>query len=182
MLLQRQNIDINVADSGGQTALFRAAKAGNEQATGLPLNCPDIEENILDGDYLTRYGMQFLKVMWLLSTSSFGVRSSISSRRMNVYHHIAAVDECYHTIFKVLLVSGTVNRHAADPEGRSALWYAVRRHNCAAVRPLIKSHENVGRQDVDGVTHLDLAVAQGDDDIVRIILKLTAQHRALWAK
>ena len=41
MLLLRQNINISAADSGGQTALFHEAKAGNEQATGLPLNCPD---------------------------------------------------------------------------------------------------------------------------------------------
>ena len=53
ILLRDSRIDINIADSCGQTALFHAAKAGNEKATKLLLMRPDIEANGLDKNYLT---------------------------------------------------------------------------------------------------------------------------------
>lgn len=179
MLLQRQNIDINVADSGEQIALFHAVKAGNEKATGLLLNCPDSEANVLDRNYLTllwHAGSQghvavVNKLLWCSIIEFCPQNERLSP--------LIAADECYHTIFKVLLESGKVNHNATDPEGRSALWYAVRRYSCAAVRLLIKSRVGARRQDVDGVTPLDLAVVQGDEDLVQMLPKTTAYHRAL---
>ncbi len=61
----------------------------------------------------------------------------------------------------------------------SALSYAVRRGSRAAVRRLLESGADAGIPHVGGVTPLNMAVAQGDEAIVRMILKDTLHHREL---
>ncbi|KAJ1713239.1 hypothetical protein NYO67_4571 [Aspergillus flavus] len=180
LLLQRQDIDINMADAASQTALFHATKAGNEQATGLLLNRPDLKAHVLDANYVT-------PVWYAAAGGHEGVVNQLLQcpliefrpRNERLSPLITAVDKCHHSVFEILLLSGKVDQHAADPEGRSALWYAVRRRNYAAVQLLIESGVDAGRPGVDGTTPLSLAVAQGDEDLVRMLLKVTASYRLL---
>ncbi|PLB48211.1 ankyrin, partial [Aspergillus steynii IBT 23096] len=83
---------------------------------------------------------------------------------------IIALDKGHYSIFKALLESGKFDHDATDAGGRSALGYAVRRRNYEAVRLLIESGVDAGRQEAAGITPLNMAVAQGDEDIVRVLL------------
>lgn len=179
-LLQRQNIDINVADSGGQTALFHAAKAGNEIATDLLLKRPDVETNVLDENYLTPLAHAASRGH-LAVVNRFLQCPIIDFRPQNEHRSplIIAVDNGHHSILKTLIESGNFDHHATDADGRSASGHAVRRRNCEAVRLLIESGVDAGRQEAAGITPLNMAVAQGDEDIVRMLLRVTPRHGEL---
>ena len=180
MLLQHQNIDINVADSCGQTALFHAAKAGNEKAAKLLLMRPDIEANALDENYLT-------PLWYAAAQGHVDVVNEllqcpiINFRPQNEYQSplIAAVNKGHHRIFEILLESGKLDHHTRDGDGQCALWWAVHRKNLTAIRLLIKADADATSGDSSGITPLALAVAQGDEDIVRMLLEVTEQHREL---
>ncbi|KAL3468783.1 ankyrin repeat-containing domain protein [Aspergillus californicus] len=79
----------------------------------------------------------------------------------------------------LLLRDDRVDINALDHDRWSQLSYTVRRGNSAAVRLLLESGADAGIQHVDGVTPLNMAVAQGDEVIVRMILKVTPRHREL---
>ncbi|KAI3120532.1 hypothetical protein CBS147326_9416 [Penicillium roqueforti] len=74
--------------------------------------------------------------------------------------HIAALRHDAFSIMMLLLRDGRVDINALDRDGWSALSYAVRRGNRAAVRRLLESGADAGIQHVDGVTPLNMAVAQ----------------------
>ncbi|OJJ51921.1 hypothetical protein ASPSYDRAFT_114064, partial [Aspergillus sydowii CBS 593.65] len=93
--------------------------------------------------------------------------------------HLATQRHDAFSIMMLLLRDDRVEINALDSDGWSALSYAVRRGNRAAVRRLVESGADAGVQHVDGVTPLNMAVAQGDEVIVRIILKDTPHHREL---
>lgn len=86
--------------------------------------------------------------------------------------HIAALRHDAFSIMMLLLRDGRVDIN-------SALSYAVRRGSRAAVRRLLESGADAGIPHVGGVTPLNMAVAQGDEAIVRMILKDTLHHREL---
>lgn len=82
------------------------------------------------------------------------------------------------SIMMLLLWDGRVDINALGPGGWSPLSYAIRRGNRAAVRRLLESGADVGIEH-DGFTLLNMAVAQGDEVIVRMMLKDTPHHREL---
>jgi ankyrin repeat protein len=93
--------------------------------------------------------------------------------------HLATQRHDAFSIIMLLLRDGRVDINALDSDRWSALSYAVRRRNHAAVRRLLESGADAGIQHVDGVTPLNMAVAQGDEVIVRMFLKVTPRHREL---
>ncbi|KAL4912573.1 hypothetical protein ASPSYDRAFT_52249 [Aspergillus sydowii CBS 593.65] len=78
----------------------------------------------------------------------------------------------------LLLRDGRVDVNALDPDGWSPLSYAIRRGNRAAVRRLLESGADMSIEH-NGFTLLSMAVAQGDEVIVRTILKDIPHHREL---
>ncbi|GLA44643.1 hypothetical protein AnigIFM63309_004557, partial [Aspergillus niger] len=92
--------------------------------------------------------------------------------------HIATQQHDAFSIVMLLLRGGRVDTNALDSRGWSALSYAVRRGNCTTVRWLIESGADTGIQH-DGVTPLNMAVAQGDEVIVRTFLEDTPHDREL---
>ncbi|KAL2785335.1 ankyrin repeat-containing domain protein [Aspergillus keveii] len=90
--------------------------------------------------------------------------------------HLATQRHDAFAIMMLLLRDGRVDINALDSDRWSALSYAVRRRNHAAVWRLLESGVHAGIQHVDGVTPLNMAVAQGDEVIVRMILKVTPRH------
>ena len=92
--------------------------------------------------------------------------------------HLAIQRHDAFSIMMLLLRDGRVDVNALDPGRWSPLSYAVHRRNRAAVRRLLESGADAGIQH-DGFTLLNMAVAQGDEFIVRMILKDTPHHREL---
>jgi ankyrin repeat protein len=90
--------------------------------------------------------------------------------------HLATQRHDAFAFITLLLRDGRVDINALNSDRWTALSYAVRRRNHAAVRRLLESGANAGIQHVDGVTPLNMAVAQGDEIIVRLILKVTPRH------
>lgn len=78
----------------------------------------------------------------------------------------------------LLTASAATAQGAADPDGTTALHWAVRRGNAAAVDALIAAGANVSARNRYGVSPLSLAAERGDPALVERLLKAGADAKS----
>ncbi|WP_128895842.1 ankyrin repeat domain-containing protein [Longirhabdus pacifica] len=165
LLLNVDEIDVNVQDSKGITALMYAVYLQDEQITNMLLDA-GANPNLKADERLSYYELNI----------SYGIEESFDSETALML----AVARENTSLVKVLLDAGADPNIATTYRGETALMYAVELHNVEITKLLLDAKADVNQQMENGVTPLIItAKVAGDPTIAEMLIEAGAMidHR-----
>jgi ankyrin repeat protein len=110
-----------------------------------------------------------LRVVWPTSVIALGVAAGLHAAGGGGVAVVDAAKQGNHAVLQSL-IARHADINAAEPDGMTALHWAVRADDVTAVQLLVEAHAHVGAVNRYGITPLYLAAENGDPAVVEILL------------
>ncbi|KAI0446811.1 hypothetical protein F4803DRAFT_546958 [Xylaria telfairii] len=169
LFLATEDVDLDLKDSGGATALSWAARCGNEALVKLLLRKGagiDIQDSLGRTPLSWAAGYGEVGVMRLLLDGGAEVNSRDGSGWTPLSWAVAG----HHKATTRLLLSSSADVDLPETQGRSPLFFAVTNGDLAICRILIDSGADVNAQDNLGRVPLSWAVGFNREAVTRLLL------------
>jgi ankyrin repeat protein len=172
LLLTRSDVEVNLKDEDGWTALSHAVRGARTAVVKMLLARSDIKADLgnKDGGTLlslaARLGHDAV-VELLLMSNKFDAESEDTNRRTP----LSWAAESGHEVVVQSLLDKRANIESEDTNGRTPLSWAAGNGHEAVVRLLLEKGANIESEDTNGRRPLSWVAGNGHEAVVRLLLE-----------
>ena len=169
-VLLKKDVDINIQDENGVTALMLASQNGHHQIVELLL------KEHADINQQNENGVTALMVASLIGHHQvvkllLKVHSDINTQNENGWTALMVASFNGHHQVVELLLKEHADINIQNKNGETALMLASENDNQQVVELLLKEHADINQQDENGWTALMIASQNGHHQVVELLLK-----------